>query len=56
MLVERSGGSWNAFLEACGALLEACGALLEACGALRRLVERSGGSWSVLEAIAMEAR
>ena len=41
MRVERSGGVWNAFLEARGALLEACGALW-------KLVERPRGSWSAL--------
>ena len=44
MLVERSGRSWDAFLEACGALAEACGALSW------RIAERSEASWSAPQA------
>ena len=40
MFLERSGGSWGAFLEVCGALLESFGALS------RRIAERSEGLWS----------
>ena len=44
MLVECSGDSWGAFLEACGALLESCGALSW------RIAERSESSWSAPQA------